>query len=553
MKAFATRKGTNIPALAFVVFVIVIPSAICAEQGAYLARKTYMKKPLPRFSETRDKLPHPIFDEDPDAVRCYWKAWELAFRNFHEPAPGSGYVSQFIDAAFNQNIFLWDTCFLTMFCNYAHPHVPGICSLDNFYAKQHEDGEICREINRTTGKDFQPWQNREGEPLFSRWGYNWEKGARKVPVTYRGRTPPSPNPVLTLDALNHPILAWAEVESFRITGDAERLRMVWEPLVRYHGALKKYLRQGNGLYLTDSASMDNSPRNHWLEGGGTAIDTSSEMVLFARNLAEIASTIGKTAEAGRYRHEAEELSRIINEKMWDAGEKFYFDLTLQEEKVPVKTVASFWPLLGKVASRAQAAALFSELNNPGTFKTLHRIPTLAADQNGFNAETGRYWRGSVWAPTTLMVIRGLEAYGLQDLAREIARNHLRNAVQVFKNTGTIWENYAPQKIAPGKPAKPDFVGWSGIAPIVLFIEYAIGIRADAASNTIHWRIGSPKRVGIEGFWFAGKTVSLLCEEDPGTGKRRIKVKSDGPFRLIVQGAGRTEEASIPEGELELSL
>ena len=77
-------------------------------------------------------------------MTMYWKAWEIGFGNFHEPHPGSGYVSQFIDAAFNQNIFLWDTCFMTMFCNVAHPLVPGIGSLDNFYAKQYEDGEICR-------------------------------------------------------------------------------------------------------------------------------------------------------------------------------------------------------------------------------------------------------------------------------------------------------------------------------------------------------------------------------------------------------------------------
>lgn len=81
----------------------------------------------------------------------------------HEPSLESGFVSQFVDAAFNQNIFLWDTCFMTMFCNYAHPYVPGICSLDNFYAKQHEDGEISREINRATGKDFHQWANSEGE------------------------------------------------------------------------------------------------------------------------------------------------------------------------------------------------------------------------------------------------------------------------------------------------------------------------------------------------------------------------------------------------------
>ena len=36
----------------------------------------------------------------------------------------------------------------------ADPLVPGISPLDNFYARQHEDGEICREIDRTTGKDF---------------------------------------------------------------------------------------------------------------------------------------------------------------------------------------------------------------------------------------------------------------------------------------------------------------------------------------------------------------------------------------------------------------
>ena len=116
-------------------------------------------------------MPAPIYDDNPLLVRLYWRAWELAFRNFHEPAPQSGFVSQFIDAAFNQNIFLWDSCFMSMFSTSAHPLVPGISSLDNFYAKQHEDGEICREIVREKGTDFDKWINHEGKPLFSRWGW----------------------------------------------------------------------------------------------------------------------------------------------------------------------------------------------------------------------------------------------------------------------------------------------------------------------------------------------------------------------------------------------
>jgi glycogen debranching enzyme len=51
-----------------------------------------------------------------------------------------------------------------------------------------------------------------------------------------------------------------------------------------------------------------------------------------------------------------------------------------------------------------------ELSNPQTFKRLHRVPTLAADQNGYDP-AGGYWCGAVWAPTSTMVIRGLEQYG----------------------------------------------------------------------------------------------------------------------------------------------
>src|ERR1019366_1456579 len=250
------------------------PSA--EELGKYYAKKRYDPAPLPQWQSVHGQLPPPIYESQPNWIAMYWKSWELAFRNFHEPATGSGFVSQFIDAAFNANIFLWDSCFMTMFCNYAHPLVPGIGTLDNFYAKQHEDGEICREIVRNTGVDFSQWVNRENRPLFSRWGKEPSTPFVPYDVVYRGRPAPKQNPKLTLDGLNHPILAWAELESYRMTGDTARLGRIWEPLVHYYAALEEYLRQGNGLYMTDWASMDNSTRNAYLDRGGTGIDISSE-------------------------------------------------------------------------------------------------------------------------------------------------------------------------------------------------------------------------------------------------------------------------------------
>ena len=544
--ARSAKAGIQIAALLMLV-VISMQNTAGAKQGMYFTKKKYVPMPVPIFETTRDKLPSPVFDENPDYVRCYWKACELAFKNFHEPAKDSGFVSQFIDAAFNQNIFLWDTCFLTMFCNYAHPYVPGICSLDNFYIKQHESGEICREINRTTGKDFEPWINADNEPLFSRWGYAWSEGTKKTKVIYKGRRAPTPNPKLTLDCLNHPIFAWAELESYRLTGDKDRLGLVREPLVQYYAALEKYLRQGNGLYITDSASMDNATRNKYLESGGTGIDISCEMVLFARNLAEMATILEKPAEARQYNRQAEALSARINRYMWDQNRNFYFDLTLEGEKAPVKSIAAFWALLAKVASESQAEALVNELENEKTFNTIHRVPTLAADELGFDP-AGGYWNGAVWAPTNRMIVEGLENYGYRQLAREIALNHLHNIVEIFNQTGTLWENFAPERIAPGKPSKGDFVGWTGIGPIAFFIEYAIGIRAGAVANKITWEINSPKRVGIEKFWFGGKTVSLLCEQADSSGVRLVTVKSDGSFHLTVKSGDMVKTIQIPANQ-----
>ena len=511
-----------------------------AVQGKYFAKKAYTPAPLAKFDPTRDKLPAPIYDENPLYVRMYWKAWELGFRNFYEPQAGSGFVSQFIDASFNENIFLWDSCFLTMFCNYGHPLVPGIATLDNFYARQYEDGEICREINRTTGKDYVGWVNREGKGLLSRWG--------KFTVTYVGREAPQPPPLLTLDALNHPILAWAELESLRVTGDRSRLAMVYEPLVHYYRALQKYIRQGNGLYMTDWASMDNSPRNETLAGGGTAVDTSAQMALFGNQLAEIAELLGKKDEAEAFRGEAAELGKRINEKMWDAQRKFYFDLTVEGKQGTARTIAAFWTLLAGVASAEQADALVAELKDPKTFGRYHRVPTVPADQPAYNP-AGGYWRGAVWSPTDTMIIRGLERYGKRELAREIAMEHLGRVAEVFAKTGTVWENYAPDSAAPGKPAKRDFVGWTGIVPILYLIEYAVGLQCDAVHNRLTWQLVSAERCGCERLRFNGHTVTLVADALDGQPQtRRVTVESDGEFQLIVEWNALRRDLAVQKGK-----
>ncbi|MFC5452084.1 MGH1-like glycoside hydrolase domain-containing protein [Paenibacillus aestuarii] len=521
-------------------------------RGMYFNKKSYEDVPLLSFEEARSSLPKPIYEQRPDYLECYWKAWEIAYRNLHVPTEESGFVSNFIDAAFNQDVFLWDTVFITMFCNLANPYIPGIRSLDNFYCKQFDDGEIPREMVRETGKDFLPWVNYDRMPLHSYFHNHY--GHRKLFQTAKpafeemfqpnlGRTVGVP-PYLTLDNLNHPIMAWAELESFKHTGDVARLELVYEPNLRYYDALKYHLQNHFGLYVTDWASMDNNPRNRYL---GSGVDISCEMVLLARNLIDIAKVLidhcvsrGDNEQAAIYasqieelEEEASQLTETINRMMWNDEVGFYFDVQDSGEQTSVKTIAAFWSLLAGVATKEQAEKLAHWLNDPATFNRVHRVPVCAADEEGYDPRGG-YWRGSVWAPTNTMVIRGLENYGYDDLAREIALNHLNNVVQVFKDTDTIWENYPPDSIDSGNADKTDFVGWSGIAPILYLIEHAIGIKGDARSNELIWQLTPGQgTIGCDRYWFAGKTLNLLATPQ-GDGSYRIVVSSDAPITLKVK-------------------
>jgi hypothetical protein len=557
LKSNVLLRSIRVISLLAAAYVSVLLGEAGAQNGEYFSKKKYLPQPLAQWSETRDKLPAPIDDEHPLWIKLYWKAWELAFAHFHEPGPHSAFVSQFIESAFNENTAQWDSSFMSMFCDYGYPLVPGVSSLDNFYARQYSDGEICREINWSTGLDFKEWDNTENRPLFSQWGWPLSPLQDLVrtatPVIYKGRPVPSPNPRVTLDGLNHPIFAWAELEHYAITGDRTRLKDVWPPLVHYYRALKKYLRQGNGLYVTDWASMDNSPRNYYLREGGTGIDISAEMVLFARQLAQIGKALGKVPEASQFSSEADDLARTINQKMWDEKQKFYFDLSLDEKLSPVKTIAAYWTLLGRVASPEQAAYLVSQLKNPQTFGRRNPVPTLAAHEAGYKTEGG-YWQGSVWIPTDKMVIEGLEEYGYGQLSREIALKHLSLVARVFEETGTIWENYSADFDKPGEPAKPDFVGWSGLAPIEFLLRYDIGLKPDAPHNELQWTITSNGRVGCERFRFGGHVASLLAEPtSSGAMKERLSVESDGPFTLYVLYNGVAKSLSVHPGKQKYEM
>lgn len=512
-------------------------------RGKWFAKKAYTPAPIPTFAESRDRLPHPILDDHPGWIDMYWKCWEIAFRGIKQPQDESPLVSNWLDEAFSDNIFQWDTIFMMMFARYGHDCFPAIQSLDNFYALQRESGYIGREVREADGRMVH-YDHTGG--LFAESGWK--------------------------NTINPPLFAWAEVESYRLTGDKSRFAMVLPVLEKYaewlnrDGDPDEKDWENNGrisktavhkLYWNTplGSGMDNSPRPT-TKGSGW-VEMSAQMVIMYNHLAIMADELGLTDKADGFRKEAEAIAMRINQWCWNEEDGFYYDVDSEGKQFRKMTMGGFWPMLAKVASEKQAERLVGHLKDPQKFWRPMVFPTLAADEPEYDP-MGYYWQGGVWAPTDVMVIKGLEKYGYDDFAAEATEKYLGGICDVFKNytehPNTVFELYAPElvegRFAPGSNnsdgyAKPDFVGWTGCGPIQLLIENVMGIRSEGVNHTVHWHLRRIDRHGVEQLNVGGVIVNLICEKRASTTEpATVTLSADGPFTVIVHGPQENRTISL---------
>lgn len=145
-----------------------------------------------------------------------------------------------------------------------------------------------------------------------------------------------------------------------------------------------------------------------------------------------------------------------------------------------------------------------------------------------------------------MTIDGLWKHGYYEMADEIADNHYNSVLKVWKDTGTFWEYYAPEKIEPGFMARKNFVGWTGLPPIAVFIEYILGIKSDYSENRIDWNIRQLEEHGIDRYPFGPDgTVSLTVKKRASADEKPvILVKTDKPFELVVRWGGEVRTVNV---------
>lgn len=364
-------------------------------------------------------------------------------------------------------IFLWDTAFTVLWAKYHTDKLPVENSLDNLYLLQDDDGFICREYTADGVRVWPP----------------------KHPISFAP-----------------PVLAWAELDLYAQIGDKERIARVYPNLKKHHQYCLDCFGKKDGLFIGDpwGSGMDNLPR--WprdFRGGDECltlrdeeihpsvlswfreavrgslgaswneqaryIDMSAQMAFNADCLKRIASLLDAPADAEIYSRQHDAIGNAINERCWDTNHQFYFDLGYGA-RIPRFHIGAYWTLIAGVVPQDRLDGFIAHLRDPNRFARPVPVPSLAADDPEYRGDGG-YWLGSSWSPTTYMVLRGLRAVGDEDTALAIAGKHMDAVRAVYNNTGTFWENLAPESPVPGNPAGPDFCGWAGLGPVAIAREF----------------------------------------------------------------------------------
>jgi len=275
------------------------------------------------------------------------------------------------------------------------------------------------------------------------------------------------------DVTKPPLVAWAAWKLYEHDHDREFLDEVYHPLVRSNAWwFEKNDLDENGLCEYQhpfSSGLDDSP----LWDGGMPVeapDLNTYLCLQQEALARIAGVLGENADAELWRTRADGMAQRMIREMWDPAAGLF---AARRNGVPinVRTPFGLFPLLTGRMPPEIVRALIAHLTDEGEFWLRFPVPTVAANDPAFDAET--MWRGPTWINVNYLLIEGLQRSGSGELARELRRRTL----ELVGRSPDLYEYYHP--LTGERPPKAaSTFGWTA----ALYIDLAIQTSREAAKG-----------------------------------------------------------------------
>jgi alpha,alpha-trehalase len=175
------------------------------------------------------------------------------------------------------------------------------------------------------------------------------------------------------------------------------------------------------------------------------------------------------ALAKEFEAKAKQRKNAINEYCWSPAANWYVDCDTKGELGREITLAGVTPLFFQIAPNERIQGIVNVLKEkfvqPGGVVT-----SLKETEQQWDAPNG-------WAPLQWLTIKGLQNYGQDALAKDIAERWISLNVKVFKETGKLMEKYDVKdttKLAGGGeyPGQDGF-GWTNGVLLKLISIYGV--------------------------------------------------------------------------------
>jgi hypothetical protein len=192
----------------------------------------------------------------------------------------------------------------------------------------------------------------------------------------------------------------------------------------------------------DLPDWDDVPFNE--ETGTLAMNCVDLNALYALDsmcLAEIASVLNRPLDIERYRAQYERTKALVNAKLWNEKDGFYYDRFWDGRFSVHKAASAFYPLVARIPDEARAQRMLKRLLDPKQFWGDFIIPSISRDDPAFKPESQQSWRGAVRPVANYLVYQGLKAYGLDAVASEFARKSAEMFLRSWESFGLSPENF----------------------------------------------------------------------------------------------------------------
>jgi len=202
--------------------------------------------------------------------------------------------------------------------------------------------------------------------------------------------------------------------------DADHLRQIYQPLARWTDWYFRY-RDSNGDGLPEyNHGNDSGWDNSTVMLSGVPVespDLDSFLILQMDALAKIARKLDKAQEADAWQQRSDRLLKQMLATFWKV-DHFVALRATDGKEIDADSLLLYRPLiLGKRLPPDVRQKLIAGLTRQGRFRTRFGFASEALGSSYYTPDG--YWRGPIWAPTSMILAEGLDASGEHQLAHQL--------------------------------------------------------------------------------------------------------------------------------------